>query len=74
VIVHLRELVPGERFVLLRTWQKFVYLGLGPSPYGGFTRHLVRREYGNEGITTMHHSCHVKPLIRVVTGDSPHDH
>ena len=33
--LHLRELPKGQRFVLMRTGDKFVYLGVGVSPYSG---------------------------------------
>ena len=33
--LHLRELHKGQRFVLIRTGDKFVYLGVGVSPYSG---------------------------------------
>ena len=33
--IHLRELHKGQRFVLIRTGDKFVYLGVGVSPYSG---------------------------------------
>ena len=33
--LHLRELPKGQRFVLIRTGDKFVYLGVGVSPCNG---------------------------------------
>jgi hypothetical protein len=61
VTIYLRQLGSGVRFVLCRSGQKFL---------------LVRRETVKgrreivvqlEGVgrkTTLHHSCHVKPLVR----------
>ena len=37
--IHLRELPKGQRFVLMRTGDKFVYLGVGVSPYSGSYQH-----------------------------------
>ena len=34
--LHLRELRKGTRFMLMRTGDKFVYLGVGVSQYGSF--------------------------------------
>ena len=63
--LHLRELPKGQRFVLIRTGDKFVYLGVGVSPYSGSYQHLCQREYGDRKVTSLHHSCHVKPIIRI---------
>ena len=62
--LHLRELRKGTRFMLMRTGDKFVYLGVGVSQYGSF-QHLVQREFGDHKTTSLHHSCHVKPIIRI---------
>lgn len=72
--IHLRDLKPGARFVLLRTMDKYTYLGLGPAPHAGLTRRLVRREFGDCDVSTLHHSCHVKPLVRVVTAPCSNGH
>ena len=61
--IHLRELPKGQRFVLIRTGDKFVYLGVGVSPYSGSYQHLCQRESGK--VTSLHHSCHVKPIVRI---------
>lgn len=63
--LHLRELPKGTRFMLLRTRDKYTYLGIGPSPYSGILNHLCKREFGNGKVTTLHHSCHVKPIVRL---------
>ena len=39
--LHLRELHKGQRLVLIRTGDKFVYLGVGVSPYSGSYQHLL---------------------------------
>lgn len=62
--LHLRELPAGTRFMLCRTGQKFTYIGHGKSPNGCWFAHVVRREWGDCRLTTLHHSCHVKPVIR----------
>ena len=51
--------------MLMRTGDKFAYLGVGVSPYSGSYQHLCQREFGNRQVTTLHHSCHVKPIIRI---------
>ena len=48
--IHLRELPKGQRFVLMRTGDKFVYLGVGVSPYSGSYQHLCQREYGDDNL------------------------
>ena len=63
--IHLRELPKGQRFVLMRTGDKFVYLGVGVSPYSGSYQYLCQREYGDREVTSLHHACHVKPIIRI---------
>ena len=63
--IHLRELQPNTRFLLLRTRQKYTYLGKKPSIYSGLLVHAVIKEHGDGKQTTLHHSCHVKPIIRI---------
>lgn len=63
--LHLRELHKGQRFVLIRTGDKFVYLGVGVSPYSGSYQHLCQREFGDRKVISLHHSWHVKPIIRI---------
>ena len=62
--LHLRELRKGQRFMLLRTRDKYTYLGDGVSPYSGTYQHLCQREPSGK-ITSLHHSCHVKPIITI---------
>ena len=59
----LRLLPVGARFYLLRTMEKFTLIWRGPSALGGF-KYVVRLE-GQERHWTLHHSCHVKPIVRV---------
>lgn len=61
--IHLRELPAGTRFMLCRTRQKFTYIGHTVSPHGCWFDHVVRREFGDRRLTTLHHSCHVKPVV-----------
>ena len=62
-IITLRMLPVGTRFYLLRTMEKFTLVAAGPSAFGGY-RYTVRRE-GTTRTTDLHHSCHVKPVVRV---------
>jgi hypothetical protein len=64
-MIHLRELQPGTRFKLLRTGNKYLYLGRQPSKHSGLMIHACQREWGDQGITSLHHSCHVKPVVRI---------
>ena len=50
--LHLRELRKGTRFMLMRTGDKFVYLGVGVSPYSGSYQYLCQREYGDRKVTS----------------------
>ncbi len=64
-MIHLRELQPGTRFMLLRTGDKYLYLGRQPSRVSGLMIHACQREFGDRGTTSLHHSCHVKPVVRI---------
>ncbi len=58
--MFLRELPEGARFMLKRTGQRFTFLG----------RYLWKNKWRyacqleGEGLSTLHHSCHVKPIIK----------
>lgn len=60
--IHLRDLADGARFVLLRTGEKYALIRR--EKYRGRNRIVVRREYESTD-SELHHSCHVKPVIRV---------
>ena len=66
MVTNLRELPEGTRFMLIRTGNKYRYLGKRPSPYSGLIVHLCEREWGDYGKTSLHHSCHVKPVVRLM--------
>lgn len=60
---RVRNLSRGQRFMLLRTRETYVYLGASPITPSGH-----RHECWNESLgqrTTLHHSCHVKPIVRM---------
>lgn len=67
--MRLRDLQPGQRFMLLRTRQKYLFLGRQKSQFGCWFVLAVRREFGDHGITSLHHSSHVKPIVRPDTFD-----
>lgn len=56
----LRMLPVGMSFYLLRTMQRCKLVKAGPSAIGGY-RYDV--EIGSRK-TYLHHSCHIKPIIR----------
>lgn len=58
----LRLLPVGFDFYLLRTGQRFTLISAGPSPLGGI-KYVVHRE-GAKGNSVLHHSCHIKPVVR----------
>lgn len=60
----LSELKPGQRFMLCRTGEKYVYLGKQVSQYGGWFVLAAQREFGDRRVISLHSSCHVKPVIR----------
>lgn len=62
--IHLRDLSPGQRFKLIRNGKKFRYLGKQTSKYSGLMIHACEREFGDYAVTSLHHSCHVKPIIK----------
>lgn len=64
----LRLLPVGFKFYLLRTGQKFKLVSAGPSALGG-NKYIVQRE-GQTRTTWLHHSCHIKPVIRRNTNGS----
>ena len=59
--IHLRDLPIGTRFMLMRTGQKFTLTSrtwlMGKVQY-----FVVLGDCGRT--STLHHSCHVKPLVR----------
>ena len=56
--LHLRNLQPGQRFILLRTGDRYEFIGHKRDTPGG-TQYVVRRS-GFAKPTTLHHSCHVE--------------
>jgi hypothetical protein len=58
--IYLRQLGDGVRFVLCRTGQKYQKVRREP---GQWTRITVLMD-GSNRETTLHHACHVKPLVR----------
>jgi hypothetical protein len=50
--MKLRELKPGQRFVLCRTGEKYTYLGRQLSQHGCWYVNAVRREFGDLGTTS----------------------
>ena len=60
---RLRNLVPGDYFILKRTGDRYQFLNHKRDTPGG-TRYVVRRS-GFAGLTTLHPSCLVEPLERV---------
>lgn len=61
-VERIRDLRPGDRFYLLRTMQRFIYIGKLPTRHGKMG-HFVCLE-GETETTTLHHSCHVKRIVR----------
>ena len=60
---HIRDLQPGERFYLLRTMEKYTYIGHKTDyDFPGY-RHVVAKE-GENTTSDLHHSCHVKRIVR----------
>lgn len=60
--MKLRHIPDGTRFVLCRTGERFTLLRRDiQSPSG--TCYVVQRD-GEARETTLHHSCHVKPILR----------
>lgn len=57
-----RWLPVGTRFYLKRTMEKYTLVWRGPSALGGY-KYIVKRE-GAKSHTSLHHSCHVKPIVR----------
>lgn len=57
----LRLLPDGTRFMLCRTREKYELLQRLTEK--GKVRYIVRRD-GSECDSSLHHSCHVKPLVR----------
>ena len=60
--IFLRDLVPNQRFMLIRTREMYRYIGVN------FVKnrhtHYVRRSKTGE-VVVLHHSCHVKPVVRL---------
>ena len=58
--LRLRNLQPGALFILLRTGDRYEFLGHKRDTPGG-TQYVVRRS-GFAKPTTLHHSCHVQRI------------
>jgi len=59
-VLRMRNLQPGDRFILKRTREVYTFVGRGPWTPSG-TRHVVLRE-GERRESSLHHSCHVVRL------------
>ncbi len=59
-MTRLRNLQPGQWFVLKRTGDRYQFLGHKRDTPGG-TRYIVRRS-GFAKPSELHPSCHVEPL------------
>ena len=57
-MTRVRNLTPGQYFLLKRTGDRYELLGHKRDTPGG-TRYVVRRA-GFAKPTTLHHSCHVE--------------
>ena len=60
--LRLRNLQPGQRFILLRTGDRYEFIGHKRDTPGG-TRYIVRRA-GFSALTTLHPACHVELMER----------
>lgn len=59
--MHLRQLGQGVRFVMCRTGQKYRVVRR-ETRFG--RREIVVLMDGSYRETTLHHACHVKPIVR----------
>ena len=57
-MIRVRNLVPGTKFILKRTGDRYEFLGHKRDTPGG-TRYVVRRA-GFAAPTTLHPACHVE--------------
>jgi len=62
MIKRVRNLQPGERFLLKRTLEEYTFIRRCHETPGG-TRHVVQRD-GEQRERSLHHSCHVIQLVR----------
>ncbi|KVP16906.1 hypothetical protein [Burkholderia ubonensis] len=61
--LFLRQLPDGTRFMLCRT--RATYLLKRREVTKGRTRLIVHRD-GSDAESSLHHSCHVKPVVRAI--------
>lgn len=59
-ITRVRNMQPGQRFILKRTGERYEFLGRKSDTPGG-TQYVVLRS-GFAKPSTMHHSCVVVPM------------
>lgn len=57
--MFLRQLHPGERFILKRTGEVFTYIRCAKITPGGI-KYIVLKD-GAKEVSTLHHSCKVEP-------------
>ena len=56
--MKVRNLQPGQWFILLRTGETYQFIRRDHgTPYG--TRYVVKHSLFGAGESTLHHSCHV---------------
>jgi len=60
MIPRVRNMQPGELFVLKRTHEAYALLRREHGTPGG-TRYVVRK-HGEQRESSLHHSCHVWPI------------
>lgn len=62
--IFLRQLGIGVRFVLCRTGQKYVRSERTPKHYMNGVPVIDERD---SRCTTLHHSCYVKPIVKLIS-------
>lgn len=66
--MHLRSLPTGARFVLCRTGDRYTLFRRDRDRWGGTVIVVLRDGAANE--SSLHHACHVKPIIRAANRDA----
>ena len=62
MIPRVRNMQPGDQFLLKRTLELYRFIRREQGTPGG-TRHVVQKD-GQQRESSLHHSCHVIPVAR----------
>ncbi len=67
-VMRLRDLQPGDRFILVRTGKKYPLIRREHASPAG-TRYIVAK-YGEDREPTLNHACHVQAIPPTIEAEA----